>query len=161
MGKGRKSTEMSFCMDINNVNRPPLHPILANTVSGRLKTTSSKPSHTKFKSSQPSSTSDASKNQKTSSPHTFCVTALDALMFHDSTEKENKRKNIQWGNDLLDQLESLRTNLLTGNISHKDLMKLSQSLNTGKETITDPQLHEIIREIEIRVAVELAKLGII
>lgn len=147
-------------MDINNINRPPLHPALTNSASERLKPTSSKTSNTKFKSTQASSSNGASKNQKAPSLQTFCVTALDALIFHDSTEKEKKRKNIQWGNDLLDQLESLRSNLLTGNISHKDLIKLSHSLNTKKENITDPQLHEIIREIEIRVAVELAKLGV-
>lgn len=147
-------------MDINNINRPPIHPILTKSVDGRLKTNTSKTNTSKFKSGTLSATSESSEDQKTISSHTFCVTALDGLLFHDSTEKENRKKNIQWGNELLDQLDSLRLELLTGNIPQKNLTNLANALKAKRETITDPHLNEIIREIETRVAVELAKMGV-
>lgn len=144
-------------MDINNINRLPIRPILTKSVDGRLKTNASKTNASKFKSST-LSPSKSSEDQKAISSNTFCVTALDGLLFHDSAEKENRKKNIQWGNELLDQLDTLRLELLTGNISQKNLTNLANALKTKRETITDPHLNEIIREIETRVAVELAKM---
>jgi len=89
----------------------------------------------------------------------FSVTALSSLLFNDSEGQETKKRQVQWGNDLLDQLESLRIQLISGNISREHLSALSEMLKNKHGFIVDPELENIIREIETRVAVELAKLG--
>lgn len=89
----------------------------------------------------------------------FSVTALSSLLFDDSEGRETKKRQVKWGNDLLDQLESLRIQLISGNISREHLSALSEMLQNKHGFIVDPELEKIIREIETRVAVELAKLG--
>jgi hypothetical protein len=106
------------------------------------------------------STGNSSAPQRTTAPlQSFAVTALDSLFLNDGTGSDEKRKHLKRGNDLLDELESLRIALLTGQIPQQDLLHLAQLLKAKEDIISDPQLRDVIREIETRVAVELAKLG--
>jgi len=58
---------------------------------------------------------------------------------------------------LLLQLETLRLGLLSGSLPGKVLHNLAASLKKQRAHITDPQLIEILDEIDLRAQVELAK----
>ena len=72
-----------------------------------------------------------------------------------------KRRAVQRGNTLLDRLEELRLGLLAGVLPRERLDELARLARTARETIDDPKLGEILNEIDLRVAVELAKLDIV
>ena len=76
----------------------------------------------------------------------------------DSTDKPANKRARQRGEDMLDKLESLRRGLLTGSMARGDLLDLAKLVRARQETGADPQLREILGEIELRAAVELAKL---
>lgn len=59
--------------------------------------------------------------------------------------------------DILDRLEDLRIELLSGTISCDKLMQLSRIVNARREQIKDPRLAEILDAIDLRAQVELAK----
>lgn len=81
------------------------------------------------------------------------------LAFQEISEEERRRqKLVKQGKNMLDTLENLRQRLLMGEIPAQMLSQLETSLATQKEGIADPKLLEIIEDIELRVAVELAKL---
>ncbi len=59
--------------------------------------------------------------------------------------------------DLLDKLDDIRMDLLTGGLSKTKLLRLSQMVNSRRPEIEDPKLNEILDEIDLRAQVELAK----
>jgi len=59
--------------------------------------------------------------------------------------------------DILDRLEDLRIELLAGAISREKLTQLSQVVSAHRDKVTDPQLAEVLGEIDLRAQVELAK----
>jgi hypothetical protein len=63
------------------------------------------------------------------------------------------------GEDILDRLDEIRHGLLVGSVNPKTLERLLGQVRQQRETFTDPRLTEILEEIELRAAVELAKLG--
>jgi hypothetical protein len=70
-----------------------------------------------------------------------------------------RQRPVKRGNDLLDRLDEIRHGLLLGEIPVHRLRSLAQSLRAESQAVADPRLAEIIGEIELRCAVELAKLG--
>lgn len=72
---------------------------------------------------------------------------------------EEKRRAIQHGEDLLDNLDDLRIGLLTGQFPRSGLRRIVAMVQERGRQVSDPALHEILQEIELRAAVELAKLG--
>ena len=69
-----------------------------------------------------------------------------------------RKKLVQQGNSMLDTLENLRRQLLSGHISYSTLRDIEREVNQQKQMINDPQLQAIVAEIELRAAVEMAKL---
>ncbi len=67
-------------------------------------------------------------------------------------------KARQRGEALLEELDRLRLDLLTGTLSKARLEHLAALTAAQRERIDDPHLAQIIEEIELRAAVELAKL---
>jgi hypothetical protein len=59
--------------------------------------------------------------------------------------------------DILDRLEDLRLELLTGTISRDKLLQLTHVVSARRGQVTDPRLAEILDEIDLRAQVELAK----
>lgn len=59
--------------------------------------------------------------------------------------------------DLLNKLDDLRLDLLTGGLSKNKLLRLSEVVNSRRPEIEDPRLNEILDEIDLRAQVELAK----
>jgi len=86
---------------------------------------------------------------------------LSALSMLNEVEDavEAPKKAVERGNDILDELEKIRDGLLFGGISVARLERIKQMLQKKDTIIKDPKLAEIMEEIEIRAAVELAKLG--
>lgn len=75
-----------------------------------------------------------------------------------STELETIQQRIEQGHELLDSLDQLRHGLLEGRISATTTKRLADQLRQEKSIVSDPQLLEILEDIDIRAQVELAKL---
>jgi len=75
-----------------------------------------------------------------------------------SQEDVQRKKLVQQGHNMLDSLENIRRHLLTGTMPAQALINLMREISVKKQMINDPALTEIIDDIELRAAVELAKL---
>jgi len=74
----------------------------------------------------------------------------------DSTAE--RKRAVQHGDRLLDELRELQIGLAQGWLPEDMLRNLSQMLNRPRPAIDDPDLNMVLDEIEVRAAVELAKL---
>ncbi len=70
-----------------------------------------------------------------------------------------RNRGRRHGEALLDHLDDLRLGLLSGRMSLGGLERLSAMVASKRDQVDDPRLTQILDEIEIRAAVELAKLG--
>lgn len=68
-----------------------------------------------------------------------------------------RRRAIQRGRSLLDELDQVRTSLLDGHASTATIERLSGLLRTERPAVEDADLDAVLDEIELRAAVELAK----
>lgn len=59
--------------------------------------------------------------------------------------------------DLLEKLDDLRLDLLTGTMSKAKLQRLADVTASRRAEVSDPKLGEILDEIDLRAQVELAK----
>lgn len=84
-------------------------------------------------------------------------TILAAQQAEDATQ--GRSRGLKWGRDLLDELEGIQRALLLGLVNINQLHVLAAKVRTYQNT-GDPNLDSILAEIELRVAVELAKYGI-
>jgi len=75
-----------------------------------------------------------------------------------SEEETRRKKQVQRGNNLLDGLENIRRHLLTGALPSQVLLGLSQEMAMHQYAGDDPAINAIIEDIELRVAVEMAKI---
>lgn len=75
-----------------------------------------------------------------------------------SEEEASRREAVQQGHSMLDSLENLRSALLTGRVPPEVIRELDARLARQRATTSDPKLLEIMDDIELRVAVEKAKL---
>jgi hypothetical protein len=73
-------------------------------------------------------------------------------------ELSGRRRAAARGSALLDRLDELRLGLLTGTLPRTQLEALRQLAREHGPTADDPKLSAILSDIELRVAVELAKL---
>jgi hypothetical protein len=76
-----------------------------------------------------------------------------------TTRSRAKQRAKERGGMMLDQLEEIRMGLLMGTIPMAKLEMLAQLVRAKREQIDDPKLLAILDEIELRAAVELAKLS--
>jgi hypothetical protein len=76
----------------------------------------------------------------------------------DAPEERSRGLARQYGDDLLDRLESLRRDILVGAIPKEKLANLAHALRAQRGQTDDPRLKAIIDEIELRAKVEIAKL---
>ena len=77
----------------------------------------------------------------------------------DATERRTRQRAIERGDAMLDDLEEIRLGLLLGSIPRARLEQLGQMVRARREQVDDPKLTAILDEIELRAAVELAKLA--
>lgn len=71
---------------------------------------------------------------------------------------ERRRRALARAETLLDELEAVRDGLLAGQVSGETLRRLAETLRGSRDRIDDPRLAALLREVELRAAVELAKL---
>ena len=77
----------------------------------------------------------------------------------DATRGRAKRRVKERADMMLDHLDEIRLGLLLGTIPMAKLEQLAQLVRAKREQIDDPHLLGILDEIELRAAVELAKLS--
>lgn len=86
------------------------------------------------------------------------VDALLSLQEVSETPLDDERAKRR-GEALLEQLDDLRHALLIGALPLIQLERLTRNLAARRGDVADPRLAEVVGEIELRAAVELAKLG--
>lgn len=88
------------------------------------------------------------------------LAALDAILALQGVGDalSGRRRAVKRGTSLLDLLEQVKADLLVGNISPERLDLLAEQVTSLREKI-EPGLDGVLDEIELRVRVELAKLG--
>lgn len=88
------------------------------------------------------------------------VTGLDAILALQTVGdfSESRRKAVKRGTALLDLLEAMKVDLLVGKASPDRLSAMAAQLASLRERV-EPGLDAVIDDIDLRVRVELAKLG--
>jgi len=101
----------------------------------------------------------ASAQQAAASAATQSLSALLAVQ-EAGDAMERRRRAVRRGQDLLDQLGTIQQGLLLGTLGPAQLRRLAQMLKDERPETPDPRLSAILDDIELRAAVELAKLGL-
>ena len=81
---------------------------------------------------------------------------LSLQAINDPTQE--RRQALSQGHSILDELEDLKIELLSGRIPEEMLQSISSRLSERHRT-GEQELDELLDEIEVRARVELAKLG--
>lgn len=71
---------------------------------------------------------------------------------------EGKRRAVRRAGRILDVLDDVRVGLLDGELSGADLDRLRRAVRDERDRTEDPALEAVLDEIELRAAVEMAKL---
>ncbi|GAA0243888.1 hypothetical protein LNAOJCKE_0851 [Methylorubrum aminovorans] len=111
----------------------------------------------------PAGTEETPRAATAGASQTGMLTGLDALLTlqgQDGAEaqKERRRRSVQRGHDLLDGLDRLKAALIGGRVATRDLQVIAGRLAERMAESGDPRLDGLVAEIELRAAVELAKL---
>lgn len=90
------------------------------------------------------------------------VSTVDALIALQGVEdpRERKKRAVARGRKALDVLDTLKLAVLDGSVDPSTLMRLKVAAEGLTEETGDPGLDDVLGEIDLRVAVELAKAGI-
>ncbi|MEO0498112.1 MAG: flagellar assembly protein FliX [Pseudomonadota bacterium] len=88
------------------------------------------------------------------------VLAMDALVALQSVEPDGagQRQQLDRSSALLDELDSLKADLLSGRVDGRRLNRIQQ-LVARHAQVEDPALADLIAQIDLRAQVEMAKLG--
>ena len=88
------------------------------------------------------------------------IGGLDALIALQSEADpiERRRRAIKRGRSALDALDELKHGLLAGTLGSATLLRLKSIASGLKDASGEPGLDTVLAEIELRVAVEIAKL---
>lgn len=86
--------------------------------------------------------------------------SLDAVVALQTVEDhgERRRKAVREGSEILDRLDALKVALLSGRVPPGELERLKTLVERLDAGALEPELAEIVREIDLRARVELAKL---
>jgi len=90
------------------------------------------------------------------------ISTVDALLALQGVEdfKERKKRAVAKGRNALDVLDQLKVGFLDGSVNQSMLARLKVAGEGLNESSGDPGLDAVLGEIDLRVAVELAKAGI-
>ncbi|MCI5050028.1 MAG: flagellar assembly protein FliX [Rickettsiales bacterium] len=107
-----------------------------------------------------SSIDHADEAKSTSSvQQTNAVNNVNMLSLQEISDDDmQERKALKHGHSTLDALEEIRNGLLIGSLSGKTIEQLDTFVRKERERATSPELEAILDEIEVRAAVEMAKL---
>ena len=86
---------------------------------------------------------------------------IDALIALQGIENplERRRRAVKHGRRALDALDDLKLGLLSGALDQATLLRLKSVAADLKDPSGDDKLDSVLGEIDLRVAVELAKAG--
>jgi hypothetical protein len=86
---------------------------------------------------------------------------IDALIALQGIEEpvERRRRAVKHGRRALDALDELKLGLLSGALDQGTLLRLKSVAADLKDASGDEKLDQVLAEIDLRVAVELAKAG--
>ena len=89
------------------------------------------------------------------------ISTVDALLALQGVEdpSQRKRRAIAKGRNALDALDTLKVGLLDGNIDRSTLARLKVAAEGLTQETGDAGLDSVLHEIDLRLAVELAKAG--
>src|SRR5215213_581388 len=89
------------------------------------------------------------------------IGGIDALLALQGVDEpgERRRKAVKRGRSALDALDALKLGLLSGSLDSGALMRLKSAAIGLADSTGDPGLDTVLAEIELRVGVELAKIG--
>jgi hypothetical protein len=87
---------------------------------------------------------------------------IDALIALQGIEDpvERRRRAVKHGTRALDALDELKLGLLSGTLDQATLLRLKAVATDLKDSSGDERLDQVLSEIHLRVAVELAKAGL-
>ncbi len=90
------------------------------------------------------------------------ISTVDALIALQGVEDptERKKRAVAKGRSALDVLDSLKLGFLDGSVDQSTLARLKVASEGLTDTSGDTGLDVVLSEIDLRVAVELAKAGI-
>jgi len=71
---------------------------------------------------------------------------------------ERKRRAVRRAGFILDVLDEIRIALIDGTVRSSDLDRLRRAVRDERAITEDPKLEAVLNEIELRAAVEVAKL---
>ncbi|MFL5295125.1 MAG: flagellar assembly protein FliX [Phenylobacterium sp.] len=102
----------------------------------------------------------AGPSQTTSVSGTRSVMGLDALVALQDVggPLERRRRAVGRASRMLDALDDIKAGLLVGELSVGDLDRLRRAVRDERAATEDPTLEAVLDEIELRAAVEVAKL---
>lgn len=91
------------------------------------------------------------------------LAGLDAILTlqgNADSPGERRKRSTKRGHDLLDGLDRLKASLLSGRVSTGELQAIAGRLAERASSSGDPRLDGLVADIELRAAVEIAKLSI-
>jgi hypothetical protein len=86
------------------------------------------------------------------------IDALIALQGQDEPA-ERKRRAVKRGRTALDALDELKIEVLGGSLGPSTLMRLKSATADLRDASGDDRLDSVLAEIELRLEVEIAKMG--
>ncbi len=107
---------------------------------------------------------DEGTSQTASTGAAQTLTNVEALLIAQSTDdpagRASKGRMMVRADKLLDELDKLRLNMLTGNMTVGDMIDLADVVASNREGIDDPELAAILQEIDLRAQIEIAKMRV-
>jgi hypothetical protein len=102
----------------------------------------------------------AGASQVTSTAATRGVVGVEALLALQDVGSplERKRRAVRRAGRILDVLDDIKVGLLEGELTAGDLDRLGRAIRDEREQTDDPRLEAVLDDIELRAAVEMAKL---
>jgi hypothetical protein len=93
-------------------------------------------------------------------PSVSAVSSLEALIALQEVGNplERRRRAVGRASAILDALETLKSDLLEGQLSVDGIGCLARAVREQRALTDDPALEDLLNEIETRAAVELAKI---
>ena len=88
------------------------------------------------------------------------LSAVDSILAVQEvpTATDGRSRGIKRGHSILNHLDEIRFGLLAGSIPRQRLLEMGREIKEARDSVIEPQLSSILDDIELRAAVELAKL---